>query len=229
MSIFQAKRIKKELDAQTENSNNNNKYVYVLSNPMYVAYGDDVYKIGHSKDPEERSHDFDTSYLEPSTLVYTYRHVNAPLLEQRVHKALDMFRMASNREFFKCELHIIKDIICYLAKETYEKPQIKMKPIPLPIQFIQFYIEQYQCSTPWETKHEFKYKDLYNIFTEFLHEKGLRDIVTFNSFRDFISKDLNIKLFRRDRSNRKDIKYYTLGASADDVINFLKQKGLYTY
>ena len=120
-------------------------------------------------------------------------------------------------------------ITCNQRNETQEKPQIKIKPIPLPIQFIQFYIEQYQCSTPWETKHEFKYEDLFNIFTEFVQEKGLRDFVSFNLFRDIISKELNIKLFRRVRSNGKRSRYYTLGTSADDVINFLKQKGLYTY
>ena len=49
-------------------------YVYVFSNPMYSYYGENVYKIGYSKEPEKRVHDFDTGYPEETTIVYTYKH-----------------------------------------------------------------------------------------------------------------------------------------------------------
>ena len=59
-------------------------YVYVFSNPMYTYYGENVYKIGYSKDPEKRVRDFDTSYPEETTIVYTYKHERARVLEQSV-------------------------------------------------------------------------------------------------------------------------------------------------
>ena len=74
-------------------------YVYVFSNPMYAYYGENVYKIGYSKEPEKRVRDFDTSYPEETTIVYTYKHDRARTLEQTVHKALDIFRLFPNREF----------------------------------------------------------------------------------------------------------------------------------
>ena len=86
-------------------------FVYVFSNPMYSYYGENVYKIGYSKDPEKRVHDFDTGYPEETTIVYTYQHERARNLEQSVHKALDIFRLFPNREFFKCSITTIREFV----------------------------------------------------------------------------------------------------------------------
>ena len=86
-------------------------YVYVFSNPMYTYYGENVYKIGYSKEPEKRVRDFDTSYPEETTIVYTYKHDRARNLEQSVHKALDIFRLFPNREFFKCSITTIREFV----------------------------------------------------------------------------------------------------------------------
>ena len=93
-------------------------YVYVFSNPMYSYYGENVYKIGYSKDPEKRVRDFDTSYPEETTIVYTYKHERARVLEQSVHKALDMFRLFPNREFFKCSVPTIREIVECLGNKV---------------------------------------------------------------------------------------------------------------
>ena len=93
-------------------------FVYVFSNPMYSYYGENVYKIGYSKDPEKRVHDFDTSYPEETTIVYTYKHERARTLEQSVHKALDMFRLFPNREFFKCNVSTIREIVECLGNKV---------------------------------------------------------------------------------------------------------------
>ena len=93
-------------------------FVYVFSNPMYSYYGENVYKIGYSKDPEKRVRDFDTSYPEETTIVYTYKHERARVLEQSVHKALDMFRLFPNREFFKCSVPTIREIIECLGNKV---------------------------------------------------------------------------------------------------------------
>ena len=72
-------------------------YVYVFSNPTHAHYGENVYKIGYSGDPNERLHDFDTANPEPSNILYTYRHKKARQVEQHAHEALDMFRLFTNR------------------------------------------------------------------------------------------------------------------------------------
>ena len=106
---------KKERETKRKRKENPEGSVYVFSNAMYAHYGANVYKIGYSGDAEERVHDFDTGYTESANIVYTFKHVNARCLEQRVHKALDMFRLFPNREFFKCALPVIKAMIEYLA------------------------------------------------------------------------------------------------------------------
>ena len=93
-------------------------FVYVFSNPMYSYYGENVYKIGYSKDPEKRVHDFDTGYPEETTIVYTYHHERARNLEQSVHKALDIFRLFPNREFFKCSITTIRDFVECLGNKV---------------------------------------------------------------------------------------------------------------
>jgi len=93
-------------------------YVYVFSNPIYSYYGENVYKIGYSKEPEKRVRDFDTSYPEETTIVYTYKHERARVLEQSVHKALDMFRLFPNREFFKCSVPTIREIVECLGNKV---------------------------------------------------------------------------------------------------------------
>ena len=85
---------------------------------MYSYYGENVYKIGYSKEPEKRVRDFDTSYPEETTIVYTYKHERARVLEQSVHKALDMFRLFPNREFFKCSVPTIREIVECLGNKV---------------------------------------------------------------------------------------------------------------
>ena len=119
---------KRKIEEVVVEDNNSEGYVYVLSNPIYVAYGENVYKIGYSKDPDERVHDFDTAYPEPSTMVYTFKHENARLLEQQVHEVLAKFRLFSNREFFKCKLPAIIEMIMYLGSLEEIKEQVKIQP-----------------------------------------------------------------------------------------------------
>ena len=95
--------------------------MYIFSNPTYTYYSENVYKIGYSKDPLHRIQALDTAYPEPTIIVYTYYHVNARTLEKLVHKALAMFRLFSNREFFKCEVPTIQKVIESLGNNLVEE------------------------------------------------------------------------------------------------------------
>ena len=105
----------KEPETKRKRKENPEGYVYVFSNPTHAHYGENVYKIGYSGDPNEREHDFDTANPKPSNVLYTYRHKKARQLEQRVHDSLDMFRLYQNREFFRCALPVIKEMINFLG------------------------------------------------------------------------------------------------------------------
>ena len=66
---------------------------------------------------------------------------------------------------------------------------------------MQVYVQEYQYpgeleDDQWKKKHEFRYEDLYKIFTHDQQLKAVTNILPFNSFRDCVSKQLNIKLFR---------------------------------
>ena len=76
-----------------------------------------MYKIGYFAEAEEHVHVhiFNTGYPESANILYTFKDVNARSLEQRVHKALDIFHLFPNCEFFMCALPVIKNLIEYLA------------------------------------------------------------------------------------------------------------------
>ena len=62
----------------------------------------------------------------------------------------------------------------------------------------------YGTHNDWEYKHE----DLYQIFTKYQQCNGITKTVPLNTFHDYFSKWLNIKIRRRDR--REKIKTLTL-------------------
>ena len=107
-----------------------------------------------------------------------------------------------------------------------------MKAIPLPIQFIQYYIEEYQSpghpiNNTQEDKHEFRYEDLYQVFIEYKQCFGVLKPIPLNTFRDCISKRLKPEVGRRTREGGSKIRYYTFGNNPQQVIEYLKQNGLY--
>ena len=73
-----------------------------------------------------------------------------------------------------------------------------MKAIPLSIQFIQYYIEEYQFTghpahNTSEYKHEFRYENLYQVFVDYQQRIGVTKPIPLNTFRDCISNDSNLK------------------------------------
>ena len=128
-----------------------------------------------------------------------------------------------------------RDLTGYNARtiiETEEKAKYRMKAVPLPVQFLQYYIEEHETCNPahnnWEHKHEFRYDALYQVFVEYQKCIGVTKLIPLNTFRDCISKHFKFEVYRRDRTRGIDKKYFTLGDSAEHVLNIFKEKGLYT-
>ena len=98
---------------------NSEGYVYVLYNPIYVTYGE-IYKIGQAKDLNKRINSYSTSYPEDSEVKYSVKHKYYKELERIAHLYLKEYRMNNNREFFKCNLDLIKETLDKVKEYTLE-------------------------------------------------------------------------------------------------------------
>ena len=79
-----------------------------------------------------------------------------------------------------------RDLTGYNARiiiETEEKAKYRMKAVPLPVQFLQYYIEEHETCNPahnnWEYKHEFRYDTLYQVFVEYQKRIGVTKPISF--------------------------------------------------
>ena len=107
-----------------------------------------------------------------------------------------------------------------------------MNATPFPVQSVLYYIEEHEYvnfpeQNKWENKHEFRYEDLYQEFIEYKQRVGALKPITLAIFRDCISKRLKPEVGRRTREGGSKIRYYTFGNNPQQVIEYLKQNGLY--
>lgn len=90
----------------------NGGYIYVLHNPIFESYGENVYKIGCSLNPDKRKADFSTMYISESDIVYvSNKFPNKLEAERTLFKIIDKHRCTRKREFFDLEL---RDIIKFI-------------------------------------------------------------------------------------------------------------------
>jgi hypothetical protein len=82
-------------------------YIYVLYNPIYKSYGDNVYKIGRAADIQTRLKSFTTSYIEPSIVKYSLFSKYFIELEKNIHRELNQYRINPKREYFNCDFDFI--------------------------------------------------------------------------------------------------------------------------
>ncbi len=105
-------------------------YIYCLYNEVYNYYGDNVYKIGETNNIEKRMRSYTTSYIYPSEFkIQSEKICDSMLAEKLVFYYLKDYRIESNREFFQCELSIIKekfDTILDIFKKNTLDDIIKM-------------------------------------------------------------------------------------------------------
>ena len=85
-------------------------FIYILHNPMFLHYGPNVYKIGYSENVERRVTDYDTGYVEQSTVVFS-KEVPSKQCERKLHKMMADYRINPKREFFNCPLSRVKQLI----------------------------------------------------------------------------------------------------------------------
>jgi len=104
-------------EAINKENNKDNKIsiegkLYCLYNEVYKFYGENVYKLGNSKDIKSRLNGYTTSYIKPCELkLESDIFRNKDLAESILFEMLKEYRITNSREFFKCDLLLIKEKI----------------------------------------------------------------------------------------------------------------------
>jgi len=102
-----------------------NEYVYVFSTDKPGTY-----KIGKSKDPSLRKRGIQTGQVDEINILFKYNTHNMSILEDVAHYILDEYRCKSRREFFRCKLDHIINVLNILGntinvlKSSYEEINI---------------------------------------------------------------------------------------------------------
>ena len=88
-----------------ETANSEPGYIYVMYNEMFKFYGDDIYKIGKSKDIAKRMTSYTTSYVKPVEIKFlSGLCIDYHLCEKVIFDRLCNYRISPNREFFKLNI-----------------------------------------------------------------------------------------------------------------------------
>lgn len=103
--------------------------IYCLYNEMFDYYGKDVYKLGMSVNASGRLKNYTTSYIVDQEFKYKSIKTNyLPICEKIVFDRLRQYRMKLEREFFKCDISLIKktiDDVCELLNSYSLYPNDK--------------------------------------------------------------------------------------------------------
>lgn len=117
-----------------EGKNNTIKegYVYCMCNEIFNFYGDDVYKLGNTINVKKRLLNYITSYLNPSKIIILSKKLTDKYLgEQMLFDFLKEHRIKENKEFFKCKIEKIREMIHKVEKimETENMEELRNKYI----------------------------------------------------------------------------------------------------
>ena len=96
-------------------------YLYCIYNDAFKSMGDHVYKLGRTKNLKNRIASYSTYYPTPCTYKYTSGSRvfdNSLKAERTLFFILRKHRLSKKREFFDCELSIIKDTFDRVCKFT---------------------------------------------------------------------------------------------------------------
>ena len=170
-------------------------WVYVLTNEAMP----NLVKVGYSmKDPNIRAQKLSDNTGVPLPYVVQYKALvkNPKLIEGQTHKALDKFRLNSNREFFQCDAGFVKQVVEDLTEviffvstdEINKRNQIRKeysKSFPeIPAEDLNEFVEV-ELKTRIELESESSSKDLKELFVG-LGENNLHSLVE-KKFEKFLS------------------------------------------
>ncbi|AYV82086.1 MAG: hypothetical protein Homavirus6_7 [Homavirus sp.] len=103
--------------------------LYCLYNKFYDFVGENVYKLGYTKNLKKRLSSYTTCYLENMVVkASTTILQNAFFAETILFHILDKYRIKKNREFFKCPLDEIKKVFSQVEDMFKTKQNIIIAP-----------------------------------------------------------------------------------------------------
>lgn len=92
--------------------------IYIMFNEVFNHYGENVFKLGKSKDVIQRMNSYSTSYIKPVELKFVSESChNHSIAEKMIFLKLDKYRIVKNREFFKVEIDVAIDVIESIVKD----------------------------------------------------------------------------------------------------------------
>ena len=176
-------------------------YIYIVYNEVYQHYGDNVFKLGKSKDVIARLKGYITSYVKPVELKFVSKLCkDCARAEKTIFTRLDNYRIVNNREFFKIDkdfaIDIIEQVIDEINGNDYQQNESKIQELEDKVKQYEDKVKQY------EDKVKHPYTTLQN--------------------KEEIIKDLVIML---DISGDKELKNHELLEN----IEKLKGRNIFTY
>ncbi|ARF09928.1 hypothetical protein Indivirus_5_51 [Indivirus ILV1] len=92
--------------------------IYGIYNEMFDTYGKNVYKLGYSTNLKKRLNTYITCYVKPCELSYESLNIWYPdIVESVLFLHLQQYRLSPNREFFDCDIKIIKNTMAIIINE----------------------------------------------------------------------------------------------------------------
>ena len=110
-------------EEHSTNTNDGAGYIYIIFNDMFRHCGDNVYKIGKTKDITSRIQQYVTSYVKPVEIKYLSQPcVNYHIAEMLVFIRLNEQRLVGNREFFDINIELavacIDNVVDFVNADT---------------------------------------------------------------------------------------------------------------
>jgi len=97
-------------------------YLYVLWHPTFKMYGDNVYKLGMTINPDQRLQSYSPGFLDSVQYLYlSSEFKSCHEAEKVLFYVLRKERLKKQREFFKVDLEVAKRIIKNLESLTADE------------------------------------------------------------------------------------------------------------
>lgn len=176
-------------------------YLYCMVNPMYKYYGENVKKCGNTINIDNRKNQYTTPYLEESEyLLISEQFFDKTFAETLLFYYLNEYRMRNTREFFDCDIKIVKDAF-EKVKNFFDMYNSKKKLFKHLLTNIDTYYIKYDISNTKLTKEE-----IINLTTDVLLNNEIKD--SNKKYVSIIKKNIEIRkkyldYFKCDSNNNE--------------------------
>ncbi len=110
---------KNETKSESVNAKAEKGYLYILYNPVFKEYGENVYKLGRTVNLTNRLKSYTTSFIEPSSFLYSSKCFHSSIKAERIlFFVLRKYRIRDQREFFNIELQTAIETIKQIEECT---------------------------------------------------------------------------------------------------------------